>query len=103
MLHLRAEELHRVGQSRAAEEFFVQASEDILRRQVVGESLAEGAEEVRLLDVLLAIKDEGSSHVLSVTETRMARTERVFRLRGALRAGRELRLSRVRGFRRSRV
>ena len=36
------------------------AGEDVLGRQVVGEPLAEGAEEVRLLDVLLAVEDGGS-------------------------------------------
>ena len=63
MLELGDEELHGVGQPGAGKHLLVDACEDVLGRQVVGEPFAEGAEEVRLLDVLLAVEDRCGGHV----------------------------------------
>src|SRR4029453_11055476 len=70
VLELRREELDRVGQPRAREQLLVHSGEDVLRRQVIGESFTNSAEEVRLLDVLLAIEDGGGGHTLEPTPAR---------------------------------
>ena len=52
MFHLRGEKLDGERQPAGGEDFFVDVSEDFLRRHVGVQTLAHGAEEVSLFDVL---------------------------------------------------
>jgi hypothetical protein len=63
VLELRPDELHRHGQPRRGQDFLREMIEDLLRRHLVFEPLAHGAEEVRLLDVFLAIENIGHGSV----------------------------------------
>src|SRR5262249_18441723 len=65
VLDLGGEELDRHGQAGGGQDLLVEAGEDLLGGQVFGDALAEGSEEVRLLDVLLPVEDgahEGHSN-----------------------------------------
>ena len=66
VLQLCTQELNRIRQPRAAEEFFVNAGENVLRWQVIDEAIAERAEEIRLLYVLFALQHGGSTHSTSI-------------------------------------
>src|SRR6476620_2749632 len=59
VLDLRGQKLDGHRQPGGGQNLLVETGEDVLGRQVVGDPLAERAEEVRLLDVLLPVEDGG--------------------------------------------
>src|SRR5207253_5310227 len=68
VLDLRLEELNRVRQPRRGEDFLIDALEHLLRRQVLRDALAQGAEEIHLLDVLFTVEELAGIHAVILSQ-----------------------------------
>ena len=67
MLDLGGDELHGHRQPRRGQDFLGKMIENLLRRHLVFDPLAHGAEEIRLLDVFLAVENVGHIGIISIT------------------------------------
>src|SRR5205807_55579 len=62
VFQLARQELDGVGQAGRGQDFLMQALQDLLRRQVGRETLAQDAEQVRLFNVFFGVQDIGGDH-----------------------------------------